>query len=82
MIANPEHEVTYKELCALVGKHADSITALEMLAIASNLVGKLIALQDQRTMTRDTAMEVVIRNIELGNRQAVAQVENTVGKMQ
>jgi hypothetical protein len=30
----------------------------------------------------DTAMEVVIRNIELGNRQAVAQVENTVGGMQ
>ena len=79
MIANPEHEIAYKDLCALVGKHADSITAIEMLAIASNLVGKLIALQDQRTMTRDTAMEVVIRNIELGNRQAIAQVENTVG---
>ena len=79
MIANPEHEVAYKELCALVGKHAASITAIEMLAIASNLVGKLIALQDQRTMTRDTAMEVVIRNIELGNRQAVEQVERTVG---
>lgn len=67
----PEHEVAYQDLCALVRRHADAMTALELLAVAANMVGKLVALQDQRRTSPALAMEVVAKNIEIGNRQAV-----------
>lgn len=73
-LAKPEHEVAYHDLCNLVRKHADAMTALELLAVAANMVGKLVALQDQRTVTPARAMEVVAQNIELGNRQAVGEL--------
>lgn len=66
-IAKPEHEVAYQDICNLVSKHAAKVSSLELLAIAANMLGKLIALQDQRTVTPKMAMEVVARNIEFGN---------------
>lgn len=72
--ASPEHEVAYQDLCALVNKHADKMTALELLAVASNMLGKLVALQDQRTVTPAHAMEVVAQNIEHGNQQVLEQL--------
>jgi hypothetical protein len=50
-----------------------------MLCIAANMLGKLIALQDQRTMTKERAMEIVLRNLELGNEQALAQMNSPAG---
>lgn len=78
--ARPEHEVAYQDLTALVSKHADKLSAMELLAVASNMVGKLVALQDQRTTTPDKAMEVVARNLEIGNQQAQAEVMNSRGR--
>lgn len=69
--ARPAHEVAYQDLCKLVNKHADKLTALELLAVASNMVGKLVAMQDQRTISPAAAMEVVALNIEHGNKQIV-----------
>ena len=77
--AKPEHEATYQELTALIRRHSDEMTSLEVLAIAANMVGKLIAMQDQRTVTPGSAMEVVIRNIEYGNQQVLAEISNTQG---
>lgn len=77
--AKPEHEVAYQDLCKLLARHGDKVTALEMLAIASNMVGKLIAMQDQRTVTPDMAMEIVSRNIEAGNQDVLANLGNTLG---
>jgi hypothetical protein len=79
-MARPEHEIAYQEICALVNKHADKIDALELLAIAANMVGKLLALQDQRTVTPSMALEVVSKNIELGNAQALEQVSASQGR--
>lgn len=73
-IAKPEHEVTYQELVALVNRHAGKLKSAEVLAIAANMVGKLIALQDQRTMTPAVAMEIVARNLEIGNQQVLEQL--------
>jgi hypothetical protein len=73
MRINPEHEVAYQELVALVGRYADQMTAVELLAVASNMVGKLIAVQDARSMTSDDAMWIVIANIEIGYQQAIGQ---------
>jgi hypothetical protein len=77
--AKPEHEVCYSDLTALLRKHGDSVSALEMLAIAANMVGKIIAMQDQRTVTSQMAMEIVSRNIEVGNQQVLHGLQNVQG---
>ncbi len=46
---------------------------------AANMLGKLLAYQDQRTMTSAMAMEIVVQNIEEGNRQAIAAVQQSKG---
>lgn len=78
--AKPEHEVLYQELIALVNKHAGKMSSIEMLAVASNMLGKLVALQDQRAVTPAMAMEVVIQNIEQGNKQVLDQLGNSRGR--
>lgn len=78
-LAKPEHEVAYQDVCALISKHAETLTPLELLAIAGNMIGKLIALQDQRVTSKNLAMRTLMANLEHGNGQAVAQVENTKG---
>jgi tRNA threonylcarbamoyladenosine modification (KEOPS) complex Cgi121 subunit len=78
-LAKPEHEVVYQDLCALVNKHAASISAMEILAIASNMVGKLVAMQDQRTVSPSMAMEVFAKNIEAGNRQILDSIMKSRG---
>jgi hypothetical protein len=74
VIPKPEHEVVYKELSALVSKHAHEVDALVVLAIAANMVGKLIAMQDQRKHTTDKIMHMVGQNIEMGNQQVLAEL--------
>ena len=78
-IAKPEHEVLYQELAKLIGRHADKMTSEEVLAVGANMLGKLLAYQDQRSMTRERAMEIIIQHIELGNQQAIAEVMNSRG---
>lgn len=68
-----EHEATYQELLTLISRHPN-LSGVEMLAIAANMVGKLIALQDQRTMTLEKAMEIVNENVLLGNQQVIAEI--------
>lgn len=80
--AKPEHEIVYQELNKLVNRHAAVMTPLEILAIAANMLGKLIALQDQRKISPAAAMEIVARNIELGNQQVIEELRNTKGNPQ
>ena len=77
--AAPEHEVAYQDIVALIRRHAEHLSSVEMLAIAANMLGKLLAYQDQRSMTSTEAMKIIIRNIEEGNRQAIALVTNSKG---
>jgi hypothetical protein len=79
-LAKPEHEVLYQDLCKLVAKHGDSISAQEMLAVAANMLGKLVAMQDQRTMSPAVAMEIVAQNIEHGNKMVVEQLTQSKGR--
>ena len=78
-VASPQHEVAYQDLVALVRRHAEHLSSVEMLAIAANMLGKLVAYQDQRTITPAMAMEVVAQNIEEGNRQAIAKIQQSKG---
>jgi len=77
--SKPEHEAAYQDLCAWMKKHGAKLSSLELLAIASNAVGKIIALQDQRKVTSEMAMTIVGKNIEIGNAQAIEQVMNSKG---
>lgn len=77
--AKPEHEVAYQDICALVNKHAGKLTPLELLAIGSNMIGKLVAMQDQRVTTPEMAMEVVSLNLQKGNQQVLEQLGQSKG---
>jgi hypothetical protein len=80
MIAKPEHEIAYQKLTALVRKQADKgLSTLELLALAANMVGKLVAMQDQRTVTPERALKIVADNVALGNEQAVEALLQTKG---
>jgi hypothetical protein len=79
MMTKPEHEVAYQDLIQLVRKHTDQLSPLELLAVAANMVGKLLALQDQRKTTPERALEVISLNIEQGNRQAIEEIHRSVG---
>ena len=75
--SKPEHEATFQDLIGLIKKH--DLTPPEMLAVAANLVGKLIAMQDQRTMSQGLAMRIVGKNIEIGNQQVMDGLRDTKG---
>lgn len=77
--AKPEHEVVYQDLVKLVTKHADKISELEMLAIAANMLGKMIAMQDQRAITPAQVMEIVSQNIESGNKEILETLMQNKG---
>lgn len=72
MLVRPEHQVAYEDLVGLLRKHADKMSKEEFLAVAANIVGKIIALQNKATTSKDRALEIVGHNIELGNAEAIA----------
>lgn len=78
-IANPEHQVTYLELNSLLRKHAGHLSPIEVLAIAANMLGRLVAMQDQREITPEIAMQVVSKNLQIGNREMVEQLSKEEG---
>jgi len=78
-LAKPEHEIAYQDILNLMNKHKDKVNAIELLAIASNVVGKLTALQDQRQYTSAQVLEVVAKNVERGNAQILAGLMETKG---
>ncbi len=79
-MATPTHEVAYQDLCSILNKHAGHLTAIEMLAIAANMVGKIVAMQDQRVTTSEMAMAVVAENIEAGNKQVIDGLSRSDGR--
>lgn len=79
VFTRPEHEVAYLDLCDLVRKNAGKLTTLELLAIAANMTGKLVALQDQTKVSPEMAMEVVAKNLERGNSQVLNRLKKTEG---
>ncbi len=70
MAVKPEQEALYQELLTVIRRY--DLKPVEILAVLSNMVGKAIAFQDKETMTPDKAMQIVSRNIEAGNNQAIS----------
>ncbi len=67
------------DILALFKRHLTPDTPERFLAIASQVVGQVIALQDQRRMTHDMIWRVVSANIEAGNRSVIENLHNTKG---
>lgn len=78
-LAKPEHEIVYQDVVSLVQRYAGKLKPIEVLAVASNMVGKLIAMQDQFAVSPEQAMQVVSRNIQVGNSQVIEQIAKSRG---
>lgn len=82
MILEPKgpHEQFYQIMArTMKSEPFASMPAEELLAVAANFLGKLCAYQDQRKFTQQQVMEIIIKNLELGNQQAVAEVQSAGG---
>lgn len=56
------------------------VTALELLAVLAHATGACIAMQDQRKITRELALEVVSKNLEAGNLEAISELMSVGGR--
>lgn len=70
-----KHFMLRQDLVNVLRRHQEVLCPAELLAVSSQLVGNLIALQDETRMSPDLAMEIVLQNIEEGNRTAVADLQ-------
>jgi hypothetical protein len=58
------------------------VSALELLAILAHTTGACIAYQDQRKVTRESALDLVAKNLEAGNTDAMFTLLNVGGTPQ
>jgi len=79
MEVKPIHKKFRDDVIALLRLYGDKLSAEEILALTSHLVGQILALQDQRTMTREMALKIVGDNIETGNAEAMKEVLDSKG---
>ena len=77
--ATPEQEITYAQLCEFLRQYGGNLSPQQFLAMVANVLGKVLALQDQNTMTLNDAMAMINKNIIAGNKQALAAMMHTVG---
>lgn len=72
--ATKHHEGFYQELCKVLKTHSAHLPEDQLLAIACNFIGKLVAMQDQRKYTVEQVMDIVIMNIQKGNQQMIDEL--------
>jgi hypothetical protein len=77
----PQHFAFRAAMEAAVKEHGATLDAVEILALLCHLVGQVVALQDQNRYTSTQIMELVGRNIEQGNSEALTHhlLNNTGG---
>ena len=75
--ASSAHEQCRDAIIRAMEPFAEKIGPVGMLAVASTVVGQLIAMQDQRTMTPEMAMNLVCKNMEEANKAVVDGLRNT-----
>ncbi len=74
-----EHVAFMTDLKAVIGQHTH-LSGEEILALVSQLVGNLIAAQDQTKHTVETVLKMVWANVQIGNDAAKAALEDTQGQ--
>lgn len=68
-----------EDILAAMQRHVAKMDALEILAVLSYTVGQCVAMQDQRTVSSEMAMEIVAANVEAGNVDAIARLLGSTG---
>lgn len=74
-----QHLAFRKGLETAIADHGKTLDAVELLAVLCHLVGQVIALQDQRTMTSAMVMELVSANIQRGNAEVLSGLLSETG---
>lgn len=67
------------DLAEILRKY-EKLDPIEILAVAAQVVGMLIAHQDSQKVSSASAMRTVLANIELGNQTAVEPLSNPAGR--
>lgn len=67
-------------LIALKEQMPENMPVQRILAITSQFVGQLVALQDQDKITVDMAMQIVQENIVIGNRAMLLTLAEPEGQ--
>lgn len=74
----PEHQALWEDLTEVIQKHS-KVGGQEILAILSQMVGQVIAMQDSNVITVKIAMEIVHRNMMVGNESAIQLMQGPEG---
>jgi hypothetical protein len=75
MKATPADEELRKDILRLCRKHiGNNNTPERVLAVASQVVGQVLALQDQVTLGKDKALQIIQANIEKGNQDFIKSI--------
>lgn len=77
--ATETDQALHADIAALIKRHLTPDTPERALAIASQVVGQVLALQDKRKMTKEMAFDVMLSNIEMGNQQVIGNLHQTKG---
>lgn len=72
--ATAKHQAAKESIVEALRKHEKDVSASEMLAIMSQMVGMVIAMQDHTTTTPEQAMQTVMHNITAGNAAALVDI--------
>lgn len=75
-----DHKAFRNDMIAVMDKHAGALDASEMLALAAYTTGQIMAIQNARKWTPATVLEVIIKNIEAGNQQAIEDAGKWMGQ--
>lgn len=75
----PDMEAFRNDILAVLNKHAGTLDASEMLALAAYTTGQIMAMQDARKWSPAMALDVVAKNIEAGNAQAISDAHKWMG---
>ena len=78
--ATVDHKAFRDDCIIMLKKHAGHLDAIDMLALSAHLVGQVLAMQDQRTVDRERALETVMRNIEAGNAEVLENLNKPQGR--
>ena len=73
------HVAFFSALLNALQEEFGDLPAEEMLAVASQIVGRMVALQDQRRFTPAAVMQIVSLNIEAGNRDIIDKLTSAQG---
>lgn len=79
MKAEDHHNSLLDAMKAVLQDHSD-MDAEEMLAVLSQLLGQLVAMQDQEKMTVERAQRIIEHNLVQGNQAAIEYLMQSEGQ--